>query len=82
MALKAGSTIVDTLFHKFTPQGLSGVLLLAESHLTVHTWPEFSLAALDFYTCGKNVFPEQGIELLQNELPQAKLLVQQIDSLQ
>lgn len=50
---KAGMTIIDTKFHKFTPQGVSGVILLAESHLSVHTWPEFNYAAVDVYTCGR-----------------------------
>ena len=45
-------TIVNELFHRFTPQGVSGVVIIAESHLSVHTWPELGFAAVDLYTCG------------------------------
>lgn len=51
-ALRAGATIVHDFFHQFSPQGVSGVLVLAESHFSIHTWPEQRYAALDFYTCG------------------------------
>tara|TARA_B100000609_G_scaffold195671_1_gene189974 strand:- start:11930 stop:12817 length:888 start_codon:yes stop_codon:yes gene_type:complete len=51
-ALAAGATIVNTAFHAFTPTGVSGVVLLKESHLSIHTWPEEGYAALDLYTCG------------------------------
>jgi len=45
------TTIIDTKFHHFSPHGISGVILIAESHLTVHTWPEYGYVALDFFTC-------------------------------
>jgi spermidine synthase len=45
-------TIVNEVFHRFTPQGVSGVIVIAESHLSVHTWPELGYAAVDLYTCG------------------------------
>src|SRR5690606_15137706 len=45
-------TIVNEVFHTFTPQGVSGVVVIAESHLSVHTWPELGYAAVDLYTCG------------------------------
>lgn len=50
-ALDAGATIVGEVFHQFQPAGISGVLLLAESHVSVHTWPERQEAALDLYSC-------------------------------
>ena len=49
----AGATVVDGRFHRFAPQGVSGVLLLLESHLSIHTWPEAGYAAVDLYTCGR-----------------------------
>ena len=52
-ALNCGATILHTKFHKFTPQGLTGFLLLAESHISIHTWPEYGYAAVDAFTCGK-----------------------------
>ncbi len=51
-AKDAGATIVKVIFHKFSPFGVSGVVVIAESHLTIHTWPEFGYAAVDVFTCG------------------------------
>jgi S-adenosylmethionine decarboxylase proenzyme len=48
----AGATVITTAFHRFAPQGVSGVVVIAESHLAIHTWPEHGYAAVDFYTCG------------------------------
>lgn len=56
----AGATIVGDLVYPFTPQGVSAVVLVAESHLSIHTWPEYSYASADIYTCG-NCKPEQGM---------------------
>lgn len=55
-AVYAGATIVTQSFHKFEPQGVSGVVVISESHLSIHTWPERGYAAMDFYTCG-NIDP-------------------------
>jgi S-adenosylmethionine decarboxylase len=56
-AEKSGATILHSSFHKFCPQGVSGVVVIAESHLTIHTWPELNYAALDVFTCGTHVDP-------------------------
>lgn len=48
-----GATIVQSNFHHFSPLGVSGVVVIMESHLTIHTWPEFGYAAVDIFTCGK-----------------------------
>lgn len=47
-----GATILHTKFHQFSPQGLTGYILLAESHISIHTWPEYNYAAVDVFTCG------------------------------
>ena len=47
-----GLTVIAEEFHQYQPQGVSGVLILAESHLAVHTWPERGFAAVDLFTCG------------------------------
>ena len=52
-AKEAGAHVVAEVFHPFSPHGVSGVLAIEESHLSVHTWPEEGYAALDFYTCGE-----------------------------
>jgi S-adenosylmethionine decarboxylase proenzyme len=54
-AIAAGATIIETVFHKFAPWGISGVVVIAESHLAIHIWPENRYAAVDVFTCGENV---------------------------
>ncbi len=49
--------IVQSVFHKFNPHGVSGVVVIAESHLAVHTWPEYGYAAVDLFTCGDDINP-------------------------
>ncbi len=56
-ALEAGAEIRETVFHQFAPQGISGVVVISESHLAIHTWPEFGYAAVDVFTCGETVDP-------------------------
>lgn len=56
-AIKSGATIVESCFHNFNPYGVSGVVIIAESHLTIHTWPEFNYAAVDIFTCGETINP-------------------------
>lgn len=51
-ASAAGATVVEERFHHFSPHGVSGVVVLAESHLAIHTWPELGTAAVDVFTCG------------------------------
>ena len=48
----AGATVLGARFHQFEPEGVTGVVLLAESHASLHTWPEAGLATLDVFTCG------------------------------
>jgi S-adenosylmethionine decarboxylase len=56
-ARAAKATIMESAFHRFEPQGVSGTVILAESHLSIHTWPEKGYAAMDFYTCGDHTNP-------------------------
>ncbi|MGB0371112.1 MAG: adenosylmethionine decarboxylase [Opitutales bacterium] len=53
----AGATVVSSHFHHFSPHGVSGVVVIAESHITLHTWPEIGYAALDVFTCGHPDLP-------------------------
>lgn len=54
-ARRGGATIVEKLFHTFSPQGISGVVVIAESHLAIHTWPEHGYAAIDLFTCSATI---------------------------
>jgi S-adenosylmethionine decarboxylase len=56
-AIECGATIVNSVFHAFNPHGISGVVVIAESHLAIHTWPEYGYAAVDVFTCGDTVDP-------------------------
>jgi S-adenosylmethionine decarboxylase proenzyme len=55
VADKCQSTVLKKSFHKFTPQGVSGIVLIEESHLSIHTWPEFMYAAVDIFTCSSTI---------------------------
>ncbi|HEY3314900.1 MAG TPA: adenosylmethionine decarboxylase [Bacillota bacterium] len=63
-AIKAGAEVREVAFHKFSPQGISGVVVISESHLAVHTWPEHCYAAVDVFTCGDRVDPWVACEFI------------------
>jgi spermidine synthase len=52
-AQRAGATVINSTFHHFSPWGVSGVVVIQESHLAIHTWPEYGYAAVDLFTCGE-----------------------------
>jgi len=56
-ATNAGATVINSSFHHFSPYGVSGVVVIQESHLAIHTWPEYQYAAVDLFTCGDGVDP-------------------------
>lgn len=66
-ARAAGATVVETVFHKFAPCGISGVVVIAESHLAIHIWPEHRYAAVDVFTCGDTVQMDVATALLARE---------------
>jgi S-adenosylmethionine decarboxylase len=57
-AKEAKATVVEVAFHEFNPFGISGMVIIAESHLSIHTWPEYGYAAVDIFTCGDLIKPE------------------------
>lgn len=67
-ARRTGSTIISSSFRYFEPHGISGVVIISESHLTIHTWPEFGYAAVDIFTCGHQVSPWKAVEFLKTAL--------------
>jgi len=77
-ALACGATIVQSTFHRFQPWGVSGVVVIAESHLAIHTWPEYGYASVDLYTCGEDIQPDAAYhflkEALQAELTETQFL--------
>lgn len=77
-AQAAGATIVYSHFHGFGPgQGVTGVVLLAESHISIHTWPERGFAALDIFMCGK-AQPRLALAVIETALQPASSTVQEL----
>ncbi|MCE5222642.1 adenosylmethionine decarboxylase [bacterium] len=72
-AIRANAEIKELAFHHFYPQGVSGVVVIAESHISVHTWPENGYAALDIYTCGEKADPKVAYEYIKEQF-QAQFL--------
>lgn len=66
-ARAANATIVESVFHQFNPWGVSGAVIISESHLTIHTWPEHNYAAVDLFTCG-DIDYEAGLRVLKDLL--------------
>ena len=66
-ALECGATIVQKCFHMFSPYGVSGVVIISESHLAIHTWPELGYAAVDLFTCGTKCDPKVAYEFLKKK---------------
>jgi len=67
-ALRAGATLLQLISHRFQPHGVTGLALLAESHISIHTWPESGYAAVDVFTCGDHTMPETACRVLVDEL--------------
>jgi len=64
----SGATVVAHDFHHFKPLGVSGMVIIAESHLAIHTWPEYGYAAADIFTCGETVDPWKAFDALKASL--------------
>jgi S-adenosylmethionine decarboxylase proenzyme len=77
-AAATGATIVGEYFHHFSPHGVSGVVVIAESHLAIHTWPEYGYAAVDLFTCGDDIDPYKGFGVLQEALGAERSEVEEV----
>ena len=78
-AKRAGATIVSSHMNRFKPHGLSGVVVIAESHLTIHTWPELKYAAVDIFTCGESISPSKVKEILKKSLKSKRCEAKEFD---
>jgi S-adenosylmethionine decarboxylase len=78
-ARRASATVVQIVFHEFSPFGVSGVVVIAESHLAIHTWPEHRYAAVDIFTCGDVLEPRVAAEYLAQLLGAARVSVVQLE---
>lgn len=66
-------SIVDTVIHEFSPIGISGVVVIKESHIAVHTWPEYGYVSLDFFTCNQSYPLDDGIAWIKEKLGASKI---------
>ena len=64
----SGATIVQPVFHKFSPFGVSGIVVVSESHFSIHTWPEYKYCAVDIFTCGDTIESQDALEYLKENL--------------
>ena len=64
----ANATVLNLISNKFEPQGVTAIALLAESHISIHTWPESNYSAVDIFTCGQNMLPELASKYLIDAL--------------
>lgn len=79
-AVKFGKlTKIRSYYHQFTPSGVSGIILLAESHLSFHTWPEYGLVALDIFTCGPTENAESAMEYILGKLAPSSIEYKRIE---
>lgn len=63
-----GARVLTISSHKFSPHGISAIVMIAESHLSIHTWPEYGYAAADVFTCGTTLKPGRAVDYLVKEL--------------
>ena len=77
-AKKANSTPLKTVVYKFLPQGITGVVLLAESHIAIHSWPEINYLAIDIFTCGDKAAPKKALDYLKEVFKPKKITVKEL----
>ena len=75
---KANCLPLEIAIHKFEPQGITGVILLEESHISIHTWPEKNFVAVDIYTCGDKAMPEMALDFLKKEFQPQKIKIKRV----
>ncbi|MBN1697109.1 MAG: S-adenosylmethionine decarboxylase proenzyme [Spirochaetales bacterium] len=74
----AGATVIQPVFHQFNPHGISGVVVIAESHFSIHTWPEYGYCALDIFTCGDEMDSARAVEYLKEEFCAGSLSIMEV----
>jgi len=77
-AKEANAEVLKVAFHRFDPHGVSGVVVIAESHLSIHTWPESGYAAVDFFTCGDHTDPWRACEYAAEKLGAQSMLTTEV----
>ncbi len=71
--------IVKVFFHKYSPQGITGLVIVKESHIALHTWPEYAFASVDIFLCGNNSNPYNTLKHIENGLKPSKVITKSIE---
>jgi S-adenosylmethionine decarboxylase len=78
-ALLCKSTLINVSSHKFEPQGVTAIALLAESHISIHTWPENGMAVCDVFTCGDHTVPHAGVTYMYEAMGATDIVSNEFD---
>lgn len=78
-ARKAGANVISHDAYQFEPFGASAMIFIAESHISIHTWPEHGMAAADVFTCGEEMEPEKGVRELEERLGAEEVIYKKIN---
>ena len=78
-AERMGATVISHHSHRFEPIGVSVVLILAESHLSLHSWPEHGIASMDVFTCGTSIDPSGARDYLSKRLEASRVSEMLVD---
>lgn len=73
-----GSKPINTITYKFSPQGIAGLILIAELHISIYSWPEYNYTAMDIFTCGTHTNPEKALKHLQKSFNAQRIETKQI----
>lgn len=74
----SGATIIKEVFHKFSPQGVTGVIVISESHFAIHTWPEYGYCSIDIFTCGEKIDSAKALKNMRDKFRSDNISVSEI----
>jgi S-adenosylmethionine decarboxylase len=77
-AAACAATLKDVQVYYYNPEGVTGVAVLAESHITIHTWPEYNYAAVDVFTCGEDADPRVAIPVFRDHFEAERVQVMEV----
>lgn len=75
---ESGATVLKHAFHKFSPQGVTGVVVIAESHFSIHSWPEYGYCSVDIFSCGDKIDTALALSIIKNGLKSENISVSEI----